>query len=225
MRVLVTRPQDDFARTAQALAARGHMAVAAPLFQVCAVPMAWSGPSDAVIAASANAIRMADPVPTAFIGLPCLTVGSRTADAAREAGFRDVRSADGDAAALARLVRASLAPGAALLHLAGRPRRDAAILALAGTYILRIVETYETIAVADLPAVAADALRQGAIDAVLHFSPRATQVFTDLAEKAGLLAMAQGLVHVAISAAATDPRLPCIKVAGHPDLESIIAAL
>jgi uroporphyrinogen-III synthase len=226
MRVLVTRPREDFARTAEVLAAAGHVAVGAPLFAVKRLPAVLPDAADAVLAASANAIRMADPAQLDRLGdAPCFAVGAQTAFAARAAGFRDVRSADGDAVALASLLRASIRPGAALLHLAGRPRRDEAIAALRPDYQVAVAETYETLPVTTLPEVAVSALRDGNLDAVMHLSPRATRIFAELADEAGVLHEAQALLHVVISPAAVDPRLTRVRIARHPDLESVIAAL
>jgi uroporphyrinogen-III synthase len=226
MRVLVTRPHEDFARTALALEARGHRAVAAPLFAIRGLDASLPSPCDAMLVTSANAFRLADPAGLrAWMSTPVLAVGEQTAAAAREAGFGDVRVADGDGAALADLVRRALPPGARLLHLSGRPRRDEPLQSLRDAYDLHVVETYETVGVNTLPQIALDALRQGNVDAVLHFSPRATQVFADLAAVAGLLVKAQTLRHVVISAAAADPRLPRVTIARHPRLESMIDAL
>jgi uroporphyrinogen-III synthase len=226
MRVLVTRPWEDCARTAEALAKNGHTSVLAPLFEVRKLSAGMPDAADAVLAASANALRMAEiPASGALHSLPLFAVGSQTAAEARRAGFQDVRTADGDAAALARLVRGSMAPGSKLLHLAGRPRRDEAIEALGDDFRITVAETYETAAVETLPATAAEAIRDGNLDAVLHFSPRAAKVFGDLAAKAGVLAPAIDLLHVFISTAAADPRLPNNRIARKPDLESVVAAL
>jgi uroporphyrinogen-III synthase len=226
MRVLVTRPEEDFARTAALLAAHGHQAVAAPLFAVRGLPAAMPAGADAVLAASANALRMADPAALRpFAGLPLLAVGGRTAEAARTTGFSDVTRGEGDAEGLARLVRERIPAGSRLLHLAGRPRRDAAIRALSGDYALVVAETYETVAVDALPAAAAAALSAAAVDAVLHLSPRAASVFADLTARAGLAAAVRTPIHVFISEAARDPRLPPGRVAARPDIESVVAAL
>jgi uroporphyrinogen-III synthase len=226
MRVLVTRPREDCDRTAAALATRGHEAVVSPLFDVHRLSAELPGEVDAVLAASANAVRMAvAPVPAHLRRLPFFAVGSQTAAAAREAGFAYVRSADGDASALARLIRAGMEPGAVLLQLAGRPRRDEAITALSPQYRLVVAETYETRAATTLPEAAASEIREGRLDAVLHFSARAARIFGDLADKTGLLPQSKALLHVFISAAAVDSRFPRNRIADRPDLESVISAL
>jgi uroporphyrinogen-III synthase len=226
VRVLITRPAQDSARTAALLAARGHVTLSAPLFTVEPLTPARPAAVDAVIAASANAVRMAQPeLLQPFLDCPFLAVGDATADAAARAGFRHVTSAAGAARDLAALVERVLPEGAAILHLAGIPRRDEALQAVAGRYQVSVAETYETVAVEELPAAIRDALTSHALDAVLHFSPRAAEVFAQLAEKAGLLEHVARLQHVFISSAARDPRLPPGKVAENPGLESVVNAL
>lgn len=226
MRVLVTRPVEDCARTAEALAAAGHAAVIAPLFELRKLDSPLPGDVDAVLAASANAVRMARTDDLHMLrDAPFFAVGEQTASAARDAGFRQVRSGPGDATGLASLVAKAASPGATLLHLAGKPRRDEAIAALAASFRLVVAETYETVACRIMPEPAQTAIRDGQIDAVLHFSPRSARIFGDLAAKAGLLPEAQELLHVFISLAARDDRFPLFRVAQYPALESVIAAL
>src|SRR6185503_19281114 len=98
MRVLVTRPLPDGERTAAALRARGHQVLLAPLMTVKPVAADLSGNWAAVIVSSANALRAVDGSRLAALKkLPLFAVGERSAIAAREAGFRDVRAAGGDA--------------------------------------------------------------------------------------------------------------------------------
>jgi uroporphyrinogen-III synthase len=226
VRVLVTRPAEDAARTVAALAARGHAAVCAPLFAVRRLAATWPADAAAVVATSANAIRGADQEAlSALTDRPCFTVGATTAKAARSAGFTNLIVGDGDGAELARRVADRLPAGTHVLCLAGRPRRDEALAALENLYRLTVAETYETIACESLPLAAAEALRLGNLDAVLHFSPRAARVFGDLAASAGLLPEAQALLHVFISEAAADLRFARRSVAARPNLESMVAAL
>src|SRR5690242_14549847 len=78
----------------------------------------------AVILTSANALTAiaAHPARGALLKLPVYAVGRRSADAAREAGFADVSSADGDARDLVRLIVARHTTKAPLLYLAGEDR-------------------------------------------------------------------------------------------------------
>ena len=124
MRVLVTRPMPDGERTAATLRGRGYDVLVAPLMQVKPIAADLSGDWSAVIISSANAVRALDARQIASLNkLPLFAVGQRSADAAREAGFTNVRSANGDAGDLIRLVAASHADQAATyLYLAGEDR-------------------------------------------------------------------------------------------------------
>jgi uroporphyrinogen-III synthase len=222
MRVLVTRPAEDQDRTAAALRAAGHEAVAAPLFVVEALPHDAPGDADRVVATSANALRHAR-LDERHRALPLFAVGGATAAETARAGFRDIRTAEGDARALAALV--SREAGTRLLYLAGRPRRDAALQVLGERFVVTTLETYETVAAERLPEAAAKALRSDAVEAVLHFSPRATAVFEALADDAGLGAEARRLLHVFISAAAERHSFPRRRIAARPNLAAMISAL
>jgi len=122
MRILVTRPPAAAARTAQRLRERGHDILIAPLLDIAPShePMP-AGAWDALVLTSENAL-VALPDPPAFV--PVLAVGDRTAAAAEQAGFTDVRSAEGDRHALALLAQEGLPPGSRLLIVAGRDRKD-----------------------------------------------------------------------------------------------------
>jgi uroporphyrinogen-III synthase len=225
MRVLVTRPKEDCARTASLLAAHGHEALLAPIFEVLSIKAELPEAADAVVAASANAIRRANPAALRrFLDLPLFAVGAATAAAARTAGFARVAAGAGDSRDLARMLAEALPKGARILHLAGKPRRDEPIAALAGHFALRMAETYETAALSSLPEEIGLALREHSVDVVLHFSPRAARVFGDLVEAAGLLPSAQALLHVFISQQAVDARFTNRRIADRPSLESVVAA-
>jgi uroporphyrinogen-III synthase len=92
-----------------------------PLFAVRAVP--WDLPDvdaiDALLLASANALRHGGPQLAALAGLPAYAVGETTASAARAAGFDVVAVGDDDLQAMA----SAIAPGhRSLLRLSGRNR-------------------------------------------------------------------------------------------------------
>src|SRR6185436_13489885 len=104
MRILVTRPLEDGREIARLLAERGHQTLLSPLleprFQDGPLPQEALAGVQAVLATSANGIR-ALIRRTSRRDLSIFAVGPQTADEARGAGFKDVRSADGDAKALA----------------------------------------------------------------------------------------------------------------------------
>ena len=104
MSVLLTRPERDSREIAAELAAHGVASVIWPLTRIERVARRVSLPdeAEALLFTSGNGVR-AFAEACARRDLPALCVGARTAALAREAGFVDVRSAEGDATALTRL--------------------------------------------------------------------------------------------------------------------------
>jgi uroporphyrinogen-III synthase len=118
--------------------------------------------------------------------LPLFVVGDATREAAREAGFTDIVSANGDAHALAALIKARV-PHGDLLYLAGEVVTGnlAEELEAAG-FMVHTVTVYRAIPQTALPPSVADALRERKIDAVLHYSRRSAETFLGLAGAAGV---------------------------------------
>jgi uroporphyrinogen-III synthase len=180
--------------------------------------------ADAFIATSANALRHARLTPE-HSATPIFTVGDATAAAAKHAGFGAIRSARGDSADLAVLLKGAVKPGASIGYLAGVPRQDDALQALSGQFTLLTLETYQTRPVETLPEGISAGLASGQLDAVLHFSPRSAQIFADLIDKAQLFAAMDRALHVFISSAAEISRFTYRKIAVRPNLAAMIAAL
>jgi len=208
MRVLVTRPEPDASRTAALLEARGHRAVVDPVLSLDLIPAERpAGEFAAVAVTSATAVRAAqsnvdlDPLRR----LPLYAVGGRTAEAAREAGFAIVHDASGDAAALARLLSATLPPGSRVLHLAGEDRaRDLGPLLVAAKIEVEVLVLYRMLAAERLGPAAA-ALAAGGLDAALHYSARSAAAFVRLAEREGLADAVKKLRHFSLSTAVAAP--------------------
>lgn len=199
MRVLVTRP--DPARTVQALGARGHEAVIAPVLRIETSDAPFGGPFAAVLLTSANAARAIGTHPrrAELLPLPAFTVGARSAEAARAAGFAQVESAEGALGDLVRLVAARCA-GQRLIYLAGEDRSGDLAGALAPHGIA--VETavvYRAVAAAALPGETVQALRAGRIDAALHYSARSAATLLQLAGQAGVLNIVIRVAHYCLS--------------------------
>jgi uroporphyrinogen-III synthase len=189
MRLLVTRPEPGASRTAQAVRARGHAVLAAPLLRIEALEPAF-GACAGVLITSANAARAIAPHPriAELCTLPLIAVGARTAEAARAAGFTQVEAALGAVSDLAALAGSRFRRGARLLHLAGEDRAGdlAGDLGAAGVAV-ETVTVYRAVAVADLPTEAAAALAGGTLDGALHYSQRSAATALRLAERAGVL--------------------------------------
>lgn len=187
MRIAVTRAEPEASRTASRIDARGGEAVLAPLLTIAPA-------SDlnrdlrgvqALLFTSANGVRAFG---EARGKVRVLTVGAATAAAARELGFIDVESADGDSRALAQRVLTTLDPLAGrVVHVSGAHVAGDLVGALiaAGFAAERRVG-YEARAAASLP----DALKRRladdppALDRVLFHSGRGAEAFLRLARAA-----------------------------------------
>jgi uroporphyrinogen-III synthase len=206
MRVLVTRPAEEQARTAAALRRRGHVAVSVPVMQVRGTGTAIRPARAAgVIVTSVNALRLADPESLALLHhLPLFAVGDRTAEAAREAGFGTVANAGGDAEDLARLLERAAPASGTLLYLTGRPRRDTLERKQALHDRLQAIDVYLTEPAPDFAERMLAAAEQGWPEAVVHFSGHQAALFAASATDPRLAALARAR-HCVISASAARP--------------------
>jgi len=234
MRLLVTRPEPEASRTAAALCARGHLVDVVPVLRVELLPDADLGPPPwgGVIITSVNAARAAAAHPRRadLIAGPVFAVGRRSAAAAREAGFAEIASADGDAADLVRLIAARAARRSQLLYLAGEDRAAdlEALLAPHGV-ALRTVVVYRAVVATALPPAISAALGAGMIDGVLHYSARSAQAFADLARDAGVDLKPLETLHYCLSAQVAAPLRAAgvarMRVAARPDETALLALL
>lgn len=227
VRVVVTRPEPDGERTAAKLRARGCDVLLAPLLGVVLLDCAdlGAGPWSAVAMTSANAARAIANHPrlAELLRLPVFTVGRRTAAAARAAGFTAVRSADGDARDLARLIAGHQFGAAPLLYLAGEDR--AGDLAVAGVKTQTVV-VYRAAMLTHIPPPVQTALVAGEVDGVLHFSRRSAEAYVQCAEAAGILERALAPLQYCLSGAVAEPLAAAgatrIAVAPHPQEAALI---
>jgi uroporphyrinogen-III synthase len=229
VRLLITRPQDDGERTAAALRARGHSVVLAPLLRIASVAADLGpGPFAAVLATSVNAAHAvaAHPRLAELRPLPLYTVGRRSAEAARAAGFAAVHSADSDAHDLIAVVAQKHAEtGAPLLYLAGEDRSVdlAAELGRRGLTV-RTAVVYRAAAAERLPPEAEQALATGELDGVLHYSRRSAAAFLRCADAADLRPHALALTHFCLSAQVAEPLTggANVRIAARPDEETLL---
>lgn len=226
MTVLLTRPEAESREIAGMLAAEGIRSLVWPLTRIETVPgpLALPRGSDGLLLTSANGAR-------AFAALcperrlPVLAVGRRTAEIARECGFETVESADGDAAALARLAaRSGLGR---LFHPRGAETASDLGRALAphGVRVAQRV-VYRAVPTGPPPPAVADALAAGEISTLTFWSPRNARLFRDLWRTEARPPPARS-VAVAISAAAARPLeelgLAELRIARRPDREAMLA--
>jgi uroporphyrinogen-III synthase len=228
MRLLVTRPEPDCLRTAEALRSRGHDALVSPMLRM--EPLNPEIPDRhyrGVVLTSANAARaVAAHLRANIFTLPVLAVGKHTADAARAAGFRDVRSSDGDSSDLLRLLKNEAAIGGApYLYLAGEERAAD----LAQTTNIVTAEVYRMTPIERLAPAAESKLRAGQVEGVMHFSTRSVRAYLHCATSAQMLASALAPVQFCLSEQVTAPLraagAAAIRIAIHPDEAALIDLL
>jgi uroporphyrinogen-III synthase len=229
MRIWVTRTLPEAEATGGRLRALGHYPLIAPVLEVRDVPgeIVLKGAGALAFTSRNGVAAFARRTPER--GLPVFAVGAATEAAARGHGFGDVRSAEGDVAALAELILAWHDPARGhILHPgAADPAQD-----LAGELKRRGLKArrqaiYETLplplADAVCAALAADPVE---LDAVLIHSPRAARcVASLLADRAET----QALVAACISKAAAQPLQPLnlgeMRVAQFPNEASLLSLL
>lgn len=230
MRVVVTRPRDAGERTARAVRALGHDVLVAPMMALEPIVTDLGGAWSAAVITSANAtVAIAEnPALPILKKLPLFAVGRRSAEAAREAGFTDVTSADGDVRDLVRLIAARPAPpDAPILYLAGEDRATDLVGELSAHGVaaaLRVV--YRTVTAPFSPALIA-ALRAGDVDGVLHFSRRSAETYVAGASAAGVSEAALAVRHFCLSAQVAEPLVGAhrVAIAARPEEAAVIGLL
>jgi uroporphyrinogen-III synthase len=180
---------EDGEEIAARLAEMGHQALLAPLLNVRFYdgPLLEDSEPDlaevqAVLATSANGVR-ALARRTARRDFSIFAVGPQTANEARRSGFTEIKNADGDAKALAEAATRWASRKGVLLHVCGEdaPGTLAENLSLRGFKVRRCV-LYAIEPATQLPLEAIAALKAGALDAAMFFSPRSARIFGVLAD-------------------------------------------
>jgi uroporphyrinogen-III synthase len=227
MRLIVTRPEPDATRTAEALIRLGHAAILSPMLDIVPIPATRipDEPFQAVLVTSGNAVRalQARPVTPFPVATPLLAVGDRTALEARRAGFVAARSAGGALDDLVALASAHLSPAdGPLLYAAGDERAgDVAARLSALGFDVETVILYRAEARAKLARVAEAALRERRVDGILFYSPRSASAFAAALRAAGLAPLSDAVACFCISAQTAEPVAPIAKgsvlVAEQPD--------
>jgi len=177
LRVVITRTHPEALATAERVEARGAQALMAPLLQIvpCGYDTSVEG-AQALIFTSSNGVH-AFPRGAAAPDMLVFTVGDATAQAAYAAGFKNVRSANGDVLALAQLIKTTSTPGAGkLLHIAG----DHVAGDLSGALRAAGFITERRIAYASQAVSVAPAVLHEDYDVILFHSARAAQTFRTL---------------------------------------------
>jgi uroporphyrinogen-III synthase len=234
MRVLVTRPELDASREAEALIARGHEPVLAPLLEIEFLPGVELGldGAQALIITSRNALRaLADhPEAERALTLPLFAVGEATARAARTLGFAEVTIGPGTAAGLLPLIRAELHPEkGALVHVAAEVVAfDLKPMLEEEGFDFRRAVLYRSHPAPALPAEVVAGLASGTVSGVILLSPRTAETFATLAARQGVGTQANRPVCYCLSQAVAEAVTPLgleVRVPAHPREEDVLALL
>lgn len=238
MRVLITRPREDAETLAGLLRERDIESVIEPMLVIHLLEGAGMDLDgvQALLLTSANGARALAGRELAAAGtdwrdLPVFAVGSVTAKAARDRGFRRVVRADGDVDSLGKLVAESLDPRrGALLHVAGSEvAGDLAGRLRRSGFTVRRAVLYEAAAAESLSPGLVSMLKAGAIELALFFSPRTAESFVSLARKAGVAPACNSMTALCLSAAVAEAAKAIdwadIRVSGRPDLEGLLALI
>ncbi len=163
--------------------------------------------------------------------LTAFAVGASTAKAARDAGFRHVHSANGDAAKLAALIARKLQPKhGSILHVRGiHTAGDLAGDLRSQGFTLREAIGYGTVPVDMLSEEAIAAMVSGAPVQVLIHSRRGAKTFLDLVRRFGLHHWLNNVAAYGISANALKPLensgFKSLHAATEPNEEALLSLL
>jgi uroporphyrinogen-III synthase len=225
MRLLVTRPSEQAARTAQKLMALGHQPLLAPVVEIAPTGAALPHKSfDLLLATSARSFLGLQPTHP-LLKLPLACVGPKTAEAGQALGF-SILCVGADSEALADLLLPENKAKSAL-YLAGSERKGILERRLGEkAWRVEIVETYAARPVAAWSETIQAALERGEIDAVLHYSPRSAALGLALMGRES----ARALLHFCLSpeiASICRDWAPAehIAAASQPDEDSLMTLL
>jgi uroporphyrinogen-III synthase len=234
MRILVTRPEPDASREAEALAARGHEAVLAPLLNIefaRDVSLYLTG-AQALIVTSRNALRALSSRRELEDArkLPLFAVGEATYRTGRELGFTEVVVGPGTGAGLVDLIVGRLDPKrGTLVHLAGETLAFDLKPALAAAgFTLRQPVLYRAVPAQALPPRALSLLEAGKLNGAILLSPRTAKTFAALIERHGAVRQERGPVCYCLSQAVAEAVAPLgfeVRVAAGPREEDVLALL
>jgi uroporphyrinogen-III synthase len=197
-RIALFRERRDANASAARLRRFGFSVVCLPVIEIRTRPVRPQRPHyDAVIATSEKAFHADGPSDTSS---PLYVVGARTGHAAEARGWRLASPPARDADELVRTLAVALKPGASVLYLAGRNRKEAIEAALSG---VEIVEAYTAEARAAWRPAEARSL--ASCVTALHYSRRSAGLAAALAKTAGMKACFLKLKHVCMSRDVAEP--------------------
>ncbi len=222
-RILVTRSEPGASQTAERLRAAGYTPIVEPVFAIEPIPAAIPD-FDALAFTSANGVREFARL-SSRRDAPVFCVGARTAEEARNIGFTNVASADGDVEALGGLIEDQLPKSSRLLHAGNEEARGDLTGRLKSVGIAaEFVAIFRAApAGAPGPVLRAHLAGKAGFDAVLIHSPRGATILAGFAEGSP-----SALNVAAISAAAIIPLAGIAgrtEIASQPNEQSLLSAL
>jgi len=224
-RIALFRAREDAAATAARLRRLGFSVAELPVIEIAPLPFAPAKTRyDAVVATSAKAFLSEAPVDRAS---PLFVVGAGTAREGEARGWRLAAPPAPDAERLVETLERLTEPGASVLYLAGRDRKDAVEAGVGPTRALEVVEAYAAVERTGWRPAEARALASCAF--ALHYSKRSAALAARLAEAAGLSGRFDAMTHVCLSADVAGPLeaigIAHVLVAERPDEPALFAAL
>jgi uroporphyrinogen-III synthase len=222
--VWVTRAEPGATATAGRLRDLGFEPVIAPLIEIRRLDAQVDLAGVAALAFTSAAGVAAFAATCAARDLPVYAVGESTAAAAREAGWTEAISADGDVAALAGRITADKPriAGAVLHAGAAAPAGDLVGALTQAGLAARFVAVYETVPVAP-PRAALDLLES--LAAVLVHSPSAGTRLAEILEGGKAPDLAAYCLSPAVAATLRSARIRRIFTAALPNEDALLSLL
>lgn len=224
--ILITRPQPEAQEFANEIAQMGIGAIISPVVKI--TPLKYASPKieqfKAIIFTSINGVRFfkADD----FYGYPVLCVGTRTAAAARELGYKVIASAE-SAEALTRLIKAQgFEAGSKLLYVRGEDIAFDFVSALP-EFIWSWVIVYNAKPLSEISFEAKIAIENNKIQAVVFFSKRSAELFINIVKREKLQPALSALKALCMSQSVLECVQPtmweCVYVSKTPDREAMVS--
>ncbi len=200
-RVALFRARDDAAASAARLRRLGFSVACLPSIEIKPLAARPRRPRyDAVVATSGNAFLGEGPSDTSS---PLFVVGARAGRAAKARGWRLAYPPAPDASKLTETLLGAFKPGASVLYLAGRDRKETIEAVLKSAFALEVVEAYA--AEARKAWRPAEARTLASCVAALHYSRRSASLAAALAKASGVEARFLELDHVCLSRDVAEP--------------------
>lgn len=184
MKILLTRPHHSFITTPSRLESLGHDVFWHPLLEI--IPTHDSFPTDDYCGFLISSLHSLDfllqaRLPSSSFGLPMITTGTTTASAARELGFTNVQSADGDSLAMASKACEVFNSGDRVLYpCAVSPARDISVILSASGIECTLWRVYSTRETSAFSPAMESLFLSGDLDAVLLYSSSSARCFARL---------------------------------------------